>query len=94
MSESLSDESAVDILQQLFVRRPTCRPIIELFLRGLPRKVIATHLGISTHTLNWHIKRIYAALGIDSSVSLARISMKALRPPPTLGDGRIPDAIQ
>lgn len=85
MIESVSDDTVVAVLQKLFVRRPTCLPIIELFLQGVPRKAIATRLRISQHTLNWHFKRIYAALGINSAVSLARISTKALRPPPHFG---------
>ena len=38
---------------------------------GLPRKQVATQLGISIHTVTTMCKRIYAKLGVRSQAELA-----------------------
>jgi DNA-binding CsgD family transcriptional regulator len=50
---------------------------------GLQRKQLATHLGVSIHTLTTMCKRIYAKLGVHSQAELAAV-MRAPSPPPGL----------
>ncbi|GAA3290277.1 helix-turn-helix transcriptional regulator [Dactylosporangium vinaceum] len=47
------------------------RAVAELARKGLINRQIATRLGITTHTVNYHLRRIYQKLGIGSRVELA-----------------------
>jgi DNA-binding CsgD family transcriptional regulator len=50
------------------------RQIAELIAtNGLTNRQIATKLGCSTHTVNYHLRQVYPKLGINSRVQLATI---------------------
>jgi LuxR family maltose regulon positive regulatory protein len=42
------------------------RAVFELLCRGLPNKQIADHLLISQNTVRYHLKQVYAKLGVRS----------------------------
>ncbi|WP_305784509.1 helix-turn-helix domain-containing protein [Symbioplanes lichenis] len=46
--------------------------VARLAAQALTNQQIARRLGITTHTVNFHLRQVYAKLGIDSRVSLAR----------------------
>ncbi|MFI5906039.1 LuxR family transcriptional regulator [Dactylosporangium sp. NPDC051541] len=47
------------------------RSVADLVRKGLTNRQIATRLGISTHTVNFHLRRIFQKLNISSRVELA-----------------------
>jgi RNA polymerase sigma factor (sigma-70 family) len=58
-------ESALNVLT------PRERDVALLAARGLSNRQIAGELGLSIHTVNNHLKRIYAKLEISSRTELA-----------------------
>jgi DNA-binding CsgD family transcriptional regulator len=48
------------------------RAVAGLAAQALTNQQIASRLGITTHTVNFHLRRIFAKLGIVSRVSLAQ----------------------
>ena len=50
--------------------------IIELCLEGLPAKLIADRIGISTRTVDWHKSNIFSKLGINSTLELIQFVVK------------------
>jgi DNA-binding NarL/FixJ family response regulator len=42
------------------------REVLELVAQGLPNKQIARRLGISDHTVKFHLSTIYGKLGVSS----------------------------
>ena len=40
--------------------------ILQLLARGLANKQIAAHLGISEHTVKFHVSAIYSKLGVTN----------------------------
>ena len=50
--------------------------IIELCLEGLPAKLIADRLGISTRTVDWHKSNMFSKLGINSTLELVQFVIK------------------
>ena len=52
------------------------RKIIELCLEGLPAKLIADRLNISTRTVDWHKSNIFSKLGINSTLELVQFVIK------------------
>lgn len=59
--------------QQLSERE---RQVLELILEGLPNKLIAREIGLSTRTVESHRSRIYLKLGANSLAQLVRSVMK------------------
>lgn len=59
---------------------PRCRLIINQLVRGLSRKDIAAHLGLSEQTVNGYVKKIFAHFGTHSQAELINRL--------TRGDGR------
>jgi two-component system nitrate/nitrite response regulator NarL len=55
------------------------REIVEHVLRGDTLKVVAGKLGISFHTVNAQMKRVYKKLGVHSRVELI-ITIRGLKP--------------
>lgn len=49
---------------------PRCRLIVNQVIRGRARKEIAEDLGISIHTVNDYMKRIYRHFGVSSQIEL------------------------
>jgi Response regulator containing a CheY-like receiver domain and an HTH DNA-binding domain len=50
--------------------------IIELCIQGLPAKLIADRLGISTRTVDWHKSNMFSKLGINSTLELVQFAIK------------------
>ena len=50
--------------------------IIALCQKGLPAKLIADRLGISTRTVDWHKSNIFSKLGINSTLELVRFAVQ------------------
>ncbi|MEV6609077.1 helix-turn-helix transcriptional regulator [Kutzneria sp. NPDC051319] len=47
--------------------------IARLVARGLTNRQVATHLGISPHTVNFHLRRIFRKLSITTRVRLSHL---------------------
>ena len=52
------------------------KKIIELCLEGLPGKLIADRLGITTRTVDWHKSNMFSKLGINSTIELVQFAIK------------------
>lgn len=52
------------------------RQVLDLILDGLPNKLIAREIGLSTRTVESHRSRIYLKLGASSLAQLVRSVMK------------------
>lgn len=52
------------------------RQVLDLILDGLPNKLIAREIGLSTRTVESHRSRIYLKLGANSLAQLVRSVMK------------------
>lgn len=52
------------------------RQVLDLILDGLPNKLIAREIGLSTRTVESHRSRIYQKLGASSLAQLVRSVMK------------------
>ena len=52
------------------------KKIIELCLEGLPAKLIADRLRISTRTVDWHKSNMFSKLGINSTLELVQFAVK------------------
>ena len=50
--------------------------MLDLILDGLPNKLIAREIGLSTRTVESHRSRIYLKLGANSLAQLVRSVMK------------------
>jgi DNA-binding NarL/FixJ family response regulator len=44
--------------------------ILELLVQGKSEKEVATHLGVSPHTVHIHVTRMYARLCVNSRAEL------------------------
>ncbi len=54
--------------------------ISSLVSNGLTNRQIATRVGLSPHTVNYHLRKIFRKLGINSRIELARIVNNAASP--------------
>jgi DNA-binding CsgD family transcriptional regulator len=68
----------------------TERRVVELAAGGLANKQIASALVVTVHTVEVHLARAYAKLGVRSRAQLA--SRLARSPPPASPDAASPDA--
>jgi len=50
--------------------------IIELCHEGLPAKLIADRLGITSRTVDWHKSNIFSKLGINSTLEMVRYALR------------------
>jgi DNA-binding NarL/FixJ family response regulator len=64
--ESSSDESPIEPLTSREME------VIQLMAQGLANKQIALSLGISEHTVKFHLSSLYAKLGISSRTEAVR----------------------
>lgn len=51
---------------------PRERDVLELVAEGLSNRVVAARLGISEHTVKFHVASIYGKLGASSRAELIR----------------------
>lgn len=58
-------------LAALLQRRLRARRIVAMLVNGKTRKQIAFTLGLSPHTVDWHLRRLYRELRIHNAVQLA-----------------------
>ncbi len=70
MHDDVSKTSEVAAIEQLLQRRPAVRHILRLRLLGKSRKEIATILGKSPHTIDWHLRELVRSC---QTLSLVRI---------------------
>ncbi|MGW0465457.1 helix-turn-helix domain-containing protein [Streptomyces sp. NPDC003027] len=49
--------------------------VARLVSEGLTNRAVATHLVVSPHTVDSHLRHIFTKLGISSRVSLARLTV-------------------
>ena len=52
---------------------PREKAVARLAAEAMTNQQIARRLGITTHTVNFHLRQIFAKLEIGSRVSLARL---------------------
>jgi DNA-binding CsgD family transcriptional regulator len=50
------------------------REVAELLIQGKQNKWIAWKLGISRHTIKYHVRRVYSMLGVNSRLELLRLA--------------------
>jgi DNA-binding CsgD family transcriptional regulator len=55
---------------------PTERTIVSLVADGLTNVQIAHRVGLSAHTVNYHLRKVYRRLRINSRVELVRVADK------------------
>jgi DNA-binding CsgD family transcriptional regulator len=48
--------------------------VARLVARGLSNREVAEHLFLSPHTVSSHLRHVFAKLGVNSRVDLARIA--------------------
>ncbi|MFD8190149.1 response regulator transcription factor [Streptomyces sp. NPDC059704] len=46
--------------------------IVQLVAEGLTNKQMARRLGISPHTVNYHLKKLFQKTGVNSRIALLR----------------------
>lgn len=83
MSNKNTDEELRLRLQSLLIKRPAYRGLTEMLCAGLSRKQIAEQLGLSVHTVDWHLKRLYRDLGVSGAVNIARLLGQLNSNPPS-----------
>lgn len=49
------------------------RAVAALVVAGLPNKAIAGRLSVTRRTVEQHVSRVYAKLGVDSRAGLVRV---------------------
>ena len=62
---------ARDVLESLPQRS---REVAEFLIQGKQNKWIAWKLGISRHTIKYHVSRVYSMLGVTSRLELLRLA--------------------
>ncbi len=59
------------------------REVLELIAQAMPNKKIARVLGVTPHTVKWHLRKIYAKLGVtERDQAVARMRDLAARESP------------
>ena len=53
------------------------REVLELVSEGLPNKAIASRLGISDHTVKFHLSSIFSKLGVSTRTEAVRRAVRA-----------------
>jgi len=68
-----NDESAIDTVEELTPREVE---VLRLLADGLGNKEVALHLGISEHTVKFHISSILAKLGAGSRTEAVTLGIR------------------
>lgn len=79
--------SARERLALLLSRSPTRRRLVALLLEGKSRKAIALEMQRSQHTIDSHLKAIYATIGCGDRARLMMMVHELLSAPPPPGSG-------
>ncbi len=91
-----SSSNARDRLALLLSRSATRRRLVALLLEGKSRKAIAMEMQRSQHTIDSHLKAIYAAVGCGDRARLMIVAHELFReddlPPPKVGSVENPTA--
>jgi DNA-binding CsgD family transcriptional regulator len=56
---------------------PREREVLELVSEGLPNKAIAARLGVSDHTVKFHLSSIFGKLGVSTRTEAVRRAVHA-----------------
>ncbi len=72
-SDAGDAEEAVPI-ERLTARE---REVLELVSEGLPNKAIAARLGVSDHTVKFHLSSIFSKLGVSTRTEAVRAAVRA-----------------
>ncbi len=70
MSPSMADIVGTQVLTEREAQ------VLQLLAQGLANKQIAAHLGISEHTVKFHVSAIYAKLGASSRTEAVRLGVR------------------
>lgn len=69
-----ADEEEYAHIEALTARE---REVLELVSQGLPNKAIASRLGISDHTVKFHLSAIFSKLGVATRTEAVRRGVRA-----------------
>ena len=69
----IAEEGTDDVAQSLTDRE---NQVLQLLARGLANKQIAAVLGISEHTVKFHVSSIYTKLGVTSRTEAVRTGVQ------------------
>jgi len=72
-SRPLGEGAAEAAVEQLTARE---LQVLQLLARGLANKQIALQLGISEHTVKFHVSSIYTRLGVSSRTEAVRLGVQ------------------
>ncbi|OGO34239.1 MAG: hypothetical protein A2Z16_12580 [Chloroflexi bacterium RBG_16_54_18] len=72
-SRPLGEGATEAAVEQLTARE---QQVLQLLARGLANKQIALQLGISEHTVKFHVSSIYARLGVSSRTEAVRLGVQ------------------
>ena len=72
-NRSVGEQAVEATVEQLTGRE---QQVLQLLARGLANKQIALQLGISEHTVKFHVSSIYARLGVTSRIEAVRLGVQ------------------
>ena len=72
-SRPVGERAAEAAVEQLTARE---LQVLQMLARGLANKQIALQLGISEHTVKFHVSSIYARLGVTSRTEALRLGVQ------------------
>ena len=78
MASAAGDDEAAGRGKFTLVEELTLREleVLRLMAEGLPNKTIALRLGISEHTVKFHVSGIYTRLGAASRTEAVRLGVR------------------
>ncbi len=68
------DQGSSALVEPLTARE---REVLELVSEGLPNKGIAARLGVSDHTVKFHLSSIFSKLGVSTRTEAVRRAVRA-----------------
>lgn len=89
MLASDGDTTARERLALLLSRSPVRRRLVALLVEGKTRKVIATEMRRSQHTIDAHLKAMYRVVGVGDRARLMMMAQGLVgsdAPPPGFGE--------
>ena len=72
--DDADDAGADGLIEPLTARE---REVLELVSEGLPNKAIASRLGVSDHTVKFHLSSIFGKLGVSTRTEAIRRAVRA-----------------